>query len=186
MELSRESVTTLYVPDVPLHLAVEPIVRYYKPNFVGKDHANFVGDDTSNAIESGPIIVSFLLPQTATTSTLTSPTSTAGSITTPSDNLESQWSRVIVRTKKEDVRIIVPYSSSRKEMLKSIARAIPRLQVQKWIEVKDPSFMDAVAKFEEDLLLSKFKIGVLLCLDGQTDENDMLSNSKSNTQHAYY
>ncbi len=45
--------------------------------------------------------------------------------------------------------------------------------------MKDPAFHDALTKFEADMLMSftRYKFGVLLCLDGQTDENEMFSNS---------
>jgi hypothetical protein len=132
---------------------VDPIVRYYQPNFVGKEHANYVGDDTD-----GKVIASFLL----------SPSTEDG-----------EWSKTIVRTKKEDHRILIPFSS-RKEMLKSISKAIPSLQVSKWQEVKEQSFADQLVNFEGSMgLQSKHKFGVLLCLEGQDDENQMFGNKDS-------
>ena len=166
VEVSRESVTTLY-PEVPLHMVVEPIARYYQPNFVGRDHVNYIGEDTSSE-EGGKVVISFLLPPPASASS-TSPPAPNGD--------ESEWSKAMVRTKKEDHRVLVPFSS-RRDMLKSVVKAVPSLQVGKLQEVKDPSFVDALVNFEESMgLQPKHKFGVLLCLEGQGDENQWFGNS---------
>lgn len=162
LEFSRESVNILN-SEPPMQSVVEPIVRYYKPNFVGKEHANFVGEENDEHF-----IVSFLL----------SPLSTSSANLSANHSEESDWSKVIVRTKKDDQRILVPFASPRKDMLKSVTKAIPSLQGVKWQEIKDPSFVDALVNFEENMgLQPKHKFGVLLCLDGQTDENEMFGNS---------
>lgn len=161
LELSRESVTTLY-PEVSIQSVVEPIARYYKPNFFGKEHANFIGEENDE-----DVVVSFIL----------SPITSSSMNINALHSEENEWSKVIVRTKKEDQRILVPFAS-RREMLKSITKAVPSLQGIKWREIKDTSFVDSLATFEENTSLQpKHKFGVLLCLDGQTDENDMFGNS---------
>lgn len=151
IEESRASVTALY-PEILPHTAVEPNVLYYKNNFVGKEHINFCGEDPD-----GPVVVSILLPQL-------------------NSEKEDEWCKAIVRTKKDDHRLMLPYSSSRKEMQKAVAKALPALHVSKWIEVKDSAFVESLAKFEQDVLVSKFKLGVLLCNVGQTEENTMFGN----------
>lgn len=168
VELSRESVTTLY-NEAPLSAAVEPITRYYQPNFVGRDHINYVGEEPSD--DASKVIISFLLSPSLSSS--------AGSnLSVIANGDESEWSKAIVRTKKEDHRVLVPFSSSRKEMLKAVVKAVPSLQVVKLQEVKEPSFVDMLVNFEENMgLQPKHKFGVLLCLEGQTDENQMFGNS---------
>lgn len=136
VELSRESVTTLHCPDPTPQASVQPITRYYRPHFVGREHANFVGEDSSSVSENGPVVVSFLLlspSSVSSNSNFVAPASPLNSngaatggttIANGADGHLDEWSKVIVRTKKEDIRLLVPYSSSRKEMLKSISRAV--------------------------------------------------------------
>lgn len=164
VELSRESVTTLYA-ESSLHMVVEPITRYYQPNFAGKDHVNYVGEETSE--EGGKVIISFLLsPSVSTSSSLS-----------VANGDESEWSKAIVRTRKEDHRVVVPFSS-RKDMLKAVVKSVPSLQAGKLQEIKDPSFVDMLVNFEEHMgIQPKHKFGVLLCLEGQSDENEMFGNS---------
>eukprot|EP00026_Physarum_polycephalum_P000141 Phypoly_transcript_00141.p1 GENE.Phypoly_transcript_00141~~Phypoly_transcript_00141.p1 ORF type:complete len:1306 (+),score=201.35 Phypoly_transcript_00141:2561-6478(+) len=164
VELSRESVTTLY-EEAPLNSVVDPISRYYLSNFVGKEHTNYVGEETSE--DGGKVVISFLL----------SPANLSSLSVTNGD--DSEWSKAIIRTKKEDHRVLVPFAS-RKDMLKAVAKAVPSLHVGKLQEVKESSFVDLLVKFEETMgLQPRYKFGVLLCLDGQNDENQMFGNKDS-------
>jgi hypothetical protein len=170
VELSRESVTTLY-NETPVSAAVEPITRYYQPNFVGREHINYVGEEPSE--DGSKVIISFLLSPSLSSSA-------GSSLSVMANGDESEWSKAIVRTKKEDHRVLIPFSSSRKEMLKAVVKAVPSLQVAKLQEVKEPSFVDMLVNFEENMgLQPKHKFGVLLCLEGQTDENQMFGNKDS-------
>jgi len=64
----------------------------------------------------------------------------------------------------------------RKEVLRYVGKAIPSLHNTKWTEVKDIAIITALSSYEEKMVVSRHKFGVLLCLDGQVHENDMFGN----------
>jgi len=60
-----------------------------------------------------------------------------------------------------------------------VGKSIPSLANTRWTEVKDPSIVNQLASYEEKMVVTRHKFGVLLCLDGQVHENDMFGNVES-------
>jgi hypothetical protein len=62
-------------------------------------------------------------------------------------------------------------------VLKVLQAAVPGLSDVELLEVKDPALAEDLRHMEDRLLIKAYRFGVVYCKQGQTDENDMFSNS---------
>jgi len=94
----------------------------------------------------------------------------------------NQCCRVIVRTKKEDRRVLVPFDKKMR-LLKTL---VPRLKDVKLTLVKNPKFADELLTYEEKQLPQRnYKFGVLYCKPNQTKENDIYGNLDEESSKPY-
>eukprot|EP01113_Clastostelium_recurvatum_P010833 TRINITY_DN1543_c0_g1_i7.p1 TRINITY_DN1543_c0_g1~~TRINITY_DN1543_c0_g1_i7.p1 ORF type:complete len:1270 (+),score=321.45 TRINITY_DN1543_c0_g1_i7:127-3936(+) len=152
----------------------------YKDLFLGKDHLIFVGQDSVE----GPVIASVLLPP----------------VPSPGQNIPTDFAKAIIRTRREDRRIWVPIWSSTKELLRTLRIISAEMLYNrgggndrgsgsgnrdgflgggggiKLNLIKDLHIRDAIATYEDQMIIKRLKFGVLFSYAHQTDENAMFGN----------
>jgi len=102
--------------------------------------------------------------------------------TLASKSMANQCCRVIVRTKKEDKRVLVPYDKKMR-LLKTL---VPRLKELKLTLVKSPKFADELLRYEEKQLPQRnYKFGVLYCKPFQNKENEIYGNLDEESSKPY-
>ena len=90
--------------------------------------------------------------------------------------------RVIVRTKKEDQRVLVPFNKK----MRALKAQVPMLKDLKLTPVKNPKFQDELLRYEEKQMPQRnYKFGVLYCKKNQTDENEMYGNLDQESSKPY-
>jgi len=129
--------------------------RFYKEFFYGQPHETYICPDE-------PMIMSIQ--------------------TLSNKSQANQCCRVIVRTKKEDRRVLVPYDKKMR-LLKTL---IPRLKEVKMTLVKNPKFADELCLYEEKQLPQRnYKFGVLYCKPNQNKENEIYGNLDEESSKPY-
>jgi hypothetical protein len=63
-----------------------------------------------------------------------------------------------------------------KDKLKAVQLLHPELSGYKFTQVVRPQFPEEMLQYEEKLLVTRYKMGVLYCMAGQTTENQWYSN----------
>eukprot|EP01118_Nematostelium_gracile_P017909 TRINITY_DN779_c0_g1_i12.p1 TRINITY_DN779_c0_g1~~TRINITY_DN779_c0_g1_i12.p1 ORF type:complete len:994 (+),score=254.51 TRINITY_DN779_c0_g1_i12:1213-4194(+) len=130
-------------------------IQFYKDHFFGKDHSNFVSDGEDDKL-IGPVCISLEEPDGST-----------------------EDKKALLRTKKGNERFLIPsqHCNSTKDMIKYI-RNSNYLGDLKLTEVANQDFHAKLLEFENQLIVTRYKFGLLYVKEGQTDENDMFSNSE--------
>jgi len=129
--------------------------RFFKEFFYGQPHENYICPEE-------PLVMSIQ--------------------TLASRSQANQCCRVIIRTKKEDRRVLVPYDKKMR-LLKTL---VPRLKELKLTLVKNPKFDDELLLYEEKQLPQRnYKFGVLYCKANQTKENEIYGNLDEESSSQY-
>eukprot|EP00029_Vermamoeba_vermiformis_P005583 TRINITY_DN1981_c0_g1_i1.p1 TRINITY_DN1981_c0_g1~~TRINITY_DN1981_c0_g1_i1.p1 ORF type:complete len:1210 (-),score=286.78 TRINITY_DN1981_c0_g1_i1:79-3708(-) len=125
----------------------------YKKYFCDKEHLNYVGSH----IDKGPVFISIIAKAT------------------------ERGYRTLVRTKDGDFRIHLSVNANvateagLKRVLKK-NKELPWLGKAKVRLIHDDNFSRDFLDLEQKLVVHAFKMGVVYCKDGQTEEAEMLSN----------
>jgi hypothetical protein len=125
----------------------------YKKYFCDKEHLNYVGSH----IDKGPVFISIIASST------------------------ERGYRTLVRTKDGDFRIHLSASANvateagLKRVLKK-NKELPWLAKAKVRLIHDDNFSRDFLDLEQKLVVHAFKMGIVYCKDGQTEEAEMLSN----------
>jgi len=138
----------------------ESDTAWFKESFImAEQHYTFVGRDK----HIGPFVVSV--------------------VREPAKN-GSHILRVLLRTKKEDIiECIVENTKKSKAKKKPSIDAVlkvinPDIGRQNIRRVKESRITQDLLQFEERQIMKQFKIGVLYCREGQSDEREMFSNEQ--------
>ena len=93
--------------------------------------------------------------------------------------------KAYMRTKKGNTRFVIPAQhSSTKDILKYIKTTYPELANVKFSEVySDNDLVNKLVEYENQGIISRYKFGVLYVKDGQTDEDDMFSNTETSQDY---
>jgi len=88
-----------------------------------------------------------------------------------------------VRTVEKDERVTIAFhpqllksTPSRKRLIKLLQKNVPRLKDAALEEIRDPKLNEEFEKFESQLRVTRYKFGVLLCMEDQVDEDAIYSN----------
>ena len=104
-------------------------------------------------------------------------------ITVQSKASRLPFCKVIIRTKRADKRVILPFERG---LLKAVRAQIPGYKGQKLTFVKKPGFDDDLATYEQKEKPARtFKFGVLYVKAGQTDENAIFANTEEDASEDY-
>ncbi|KAL6047989.1 GTPase-activating Rap/Ran-GAP domain-like protein 3 [Balamuthia mandrillaris] len=129
----------------------EQDICFYHLNFIGKEHANYLGHDA----KLGPVAIS---------------------MEDAKFKDKEDVVKVLIRTKRGEERVLVPVKSSSKETLKALRTQVPNLANAKLVKVKDPQLIQDLVELELKLLSRNYKFGILYVTEGQDDENAMFAN----------
>lgn len=132
------------VADVSLEFQDEQ-KRPYREYMLERDHLHMLPAKDSDTL--GPIILSVECGKKST----------------------SAFQRGILRTKKGDLRFVMPAASSSKDRLKNLKTVVPDLGTVKLNEIKDAALNDALLKYEDQCCVLQYKFGVILWQDGQSE-----------------
>ena len=136
----------------------EKDILYYKEYFYEQEHAHYLAEGGEEDKTMGGVVISVELPSN-------------------SDGDK----KCIIRTKKGTERITIPSvnSNSEKEILKYLKQLKPEFSKLKFVRSVDQELSTRLLTMESKsiMLLTRYKFGVLYVTDGQTDENEMFSNS---------
>jgi Rap/ran-GAP len=146
-------------------------VAYYAEHMAGVEHANWMTPSAKDATCSDPMSLSVQVEP-------------CGEGAGPKRNM--QRFRALLRTKDSDGRMVL-LAPSFKEVLKSLRGARPEATANaKFAKVKAPEVVDALVNFERQGIVSNYKFGVLYALEGQSDEDDMFSNTDASPHFAEF
>jgi RAP1 GTPase activating protein 1 len=126
--------------------------RPYRDYLYDKDHMHYLPAKDADAL--GPIIVSLECGKKPT----------------------SAFQRGILRTKKGDVRFVVPASTSSKDRLKHLRTVVPDLAQLKLIDIKEPPLNDALLKYEDQCVARQYKFGAIMWRAGQSEDQLFANN----------
>lgn len=142
-------------------------ILWYQDHYSEKEHLNYLSNDRKGE----PIIIS-----------------TVKERRTSQDNDLEKLIRVLIRSKRCDER----YLLNEKQFLKTKLKKLKGVQIGdivKYLQVynnnlvdgkiryiKDPAIVNDLLSFERHQVVVKYKIGILLCKEGQTTEEEMFSN----------
>jgi len=134
----------------------------YRYHLKGDKHTNWVSADTENGA-LGPIIISAeSLPSKVSNNSLYVPKSEI---------------KVLIQTKKGAEKVSL--SVKKVELLgliKAIKQEKPELARVKFNRVKGDSLPGKLVRYEQQIVRTVYKFGVLYCKEGQVDEDDMYNN----------
>jgi hypothetical protein len=86
-------------------------------------------------------------------------------------------SKVLLRTKSSDRLLEAPPADRSKDIAANLKSIVPsQFSDKKLHKVKDSSFREAMLKIEDQLVINKYKFGILYLKSGQRDENAMYAN----------
>jgi hypothetical protein len=93
--------------------------------------------------------------------------------------------RAYMRTKKGNTRFIIPgQHSTSKDIVKYIKATYPEYANVKFSEVyNDPELISKLIEYENQGIIHKYKFGLLYVKDGQTDEDEMFSNTETSQDY---
>lgn len=126
--------------------------RPYRDYLYDKDHMHYLPAKDAEAL--GPIIVSLECGKKPT----------------------SAFQRGILRTKKGDVRFVVPASTSSKDRLKHLRTVVPDLAQLKLIDIKEQALNDALLKYEDQCVARQYKFGAIMWHAGQSEDQLFANN----------
>lgn len=131
---------------------------YFKMNYEGQPHLNFVGGD-----ENMPIIISVL--------------------TTPNNGTL----QAIYRHKTDTIIRSIPAVPNKKDkILKQIRESFAEeLKDARLTEVKDPAIERDLVNMEDRMLVKHYSFGVLYCKSGQKTEEEIFSNREEEVSENY-
>lgn len=148
-------------------------VTWFETHFVGKDHQNYI----SSVNKGDPVIISYLKEKQVV------------------NGKKVKTFRVIVRSKKGNERFffyentIKSLNDNKSKIFKS--KGIQLNDVLRYMRmknytttkttskhklIKDPEVINDLMKYEMDQVYKHYKIGILLCKEGQMTEEEMFSN----------
>ncbi|KAI9354879.1 hypothetical protein DFJ73DRAFT_297553, partial [Zopfochytrium polystomum] len=178
---------------------VEPDSKHYRKNFVGKDHTTLIGISET----LGPVVISLRRESELDDSSeeSTAPADEFGpsrsafddsarpfSLTQSPSTTEYYRHHAILRTKdKPDVRVIIHESDAQRKSallnlrgkgnMKAILECLhPDLHKSKIKRVQDRKIEKCITELDEIKSSTSLKVGVLLCKEGQTREEEFFSN----------
>lgn len=85
---------------------------------------------------------------------------------------------VIVITYKQSLQLRSLAECKFKDILKAVNVILEPKIPHNFVRCKDPALDTHLLKFENGNRVRNYKFGILHCKEGQTNENDMFSNSK--------
>jgi hypothetical protein len=163
--------------------------KIYFNDFYEKSHVNFIGVDQ----HEGVITISILFPeQLISTSKRKSRISKRNSslepkfISSDNDLMEkgkSLSTRAIVRSANLNLDIRFPVKMHKstlkpKDLVKRLCMAYPRISLIKPRQLVSPNSKQLLLQYEETMICSTFKFGVIYCRPDQISEEDMYMNEK--------
>ena len=98
----------------------------------------------------------------------------------------SEDRKCYMRTKKGIQRFIIPvaHTGTMKDMTRFIKSTFTELRDMKFSEIGyDPELVTKLVEYEAQLILYKYKFGLLYVKEGQTDEDEMFSNTETSSDY---
>lgn len=94
---------------------------------------------------------------------------------------------IIIRTKKDDIRVIAPPGKSDVAVVKvAVPNAIPSLPAKmKWVSTKSTAAQEELRKFERLSTVTRYKFGLMYAAVGQSQEEVIFNNQLSQTSPAF-
>jgi len=94
---------------------------------------------------------------------------------------------IIIRTKKDDIRVIAPPGKSDVAVVKvAVPNAIPSLPAKlKWTSTKSTAAQEELRKFEKLCTVTRYKFGLMYAAKGQSQEEAIFNNLLSETSPAF-
>ncbi|XP_046845302.1 GTPase-activating Rap/Ran-GAP domain-like protein 3 isoform X2 [Xenia sp. Carnegie-2017] len=137
--------------------------RWYFKYFLGRLHQNYVGVDANK----NPFILSVC--------------------TTDEDNFGVLQYRAILWKRMGSERRCIPHNSGKLLTPKAILQLAYDMNIEKGLkEVLDPEIQKELLVLEDQEGSVNFKFGVLFAKQGQTTDDEMLSNEKESVSFAYF
>jgi len=146
-------------------------LNVYKAYFYDQEHTNYLGVDP----EEGAVCMSLVR---VTASTINSPAVRHRKVA----QRPAKKYRVLIRTKKGDNHVILA-ASSQKELFESLRSVYPFVDKKILTEIVNPKFAEDLLSFEDTMMYTEFKFGVLYYRDGQTNEDEMFGNVETSTEY---
>lgn len=158
IETGRRTVT----PELAENTVYNPDLSYtwYVDYFKGKEHENYIGSD----LEFGTVVVSIIHEQDEGHKNI----------------------RAIIRTKHCDVTSLIPKAdfgtntfkkTSVREIVRTACPALAdKLPKVNYKLIKNPALHLELENFETKQVIKNYKIGVLYCKEGQSQEDEMFCN----------
>lgn len=132
----------------------------FKLHFLGKEHYNYISMGEESTV--GPVII------------------TCEKVPPPDSLLYAtkHHLKVLVQTKKGTERLSLPMKKieEAKTAIKAIKTVKPELAKLRFVKAKGPDIEKHLQLYEQQLIRTVYKFGVLYCKEGQTDENEMYNN----------
>mmetsp|Transcript_26777 Transcript_26777/g.37695 ORF Transcript_26777/g.37695 Transcript_26777/m.37695 type:complete len:675 (+) Transcript_26777:3-2027(+) len=135
--------------------------KYYTDNFLDTEHENFSGElGEKEGVNQGQFIISIQRNKKAD-------------------------AKVILRTPQSDTRYLVPveHCSNSGTILQYLQTINPVLQNLKFRKIREVDFPKRLAQFEEKLIVSAYKFGVMYCGPKQTTESQMYDNVEGSAEY---
>jgi len=103
------------------------------------------------------------------------------------DNLPNAARRIIIRTKKDDIRVVAAPGKSDIAVVKvAVANALPSLPRKlKWVSSKSLAAQEELRKMEKLCTVTHYKFGLMYAGPGQSQEEDIFNNLMSQTSPAF-
>jgi len=94
---------------------------------------------------------------------------------------------ILIRTKKDDIRVIAPPGKSDVAVVKvAVPNAIPSLPPKmKWVSSKSTAAQEELRKFERLCTVTRYKFGLMYAAPGQSQEEAIFNNLLSETSPAF-
>ncbi|XP_066911942.1 rap1 GTPase-activating protein 1-like isoform X4 [Clytia hemisphaerica] len=150
-------------------------VYNYRRNFAGKEHTNYVGNDSKH----GPVLMSVLLDSSQPVSERPAPSPPSAQMANPPQRPKEQF-KVILRLKNKTIeKTISPSHFSSdcpgpREIMKYMLE--DDVDVDRFHPVVVPRASEEIMRFDEHSVSNCYKIGVLHQKHGQISEEDYLQN----------
>lgn len=139
----------------------EKEVEYYKDILAKEAHTTFMSEGEEDAAV-GAVIVTF------------------------ENALEEEEERkAMLRTKKGTERFYIPakHSLSVKDMLKYVKTEFPELAPLRFTKTVLPELPAKLAEYDMQMVVKRYKFGLLYVKEGQLDENEMFSNVDTSPEY---
>lgn len=155
VEIDDNSITHSLVIDPTIIVDATHDIPFYKEFLAETLHENYVAVE-----DDSPYIVSIEVPTVAK---------------------ENVCKKILIRSKQEEVRIVLPSQ----EKVSYLAQQILQLRGP-LLKVKNPAIVKELVQYEAKNIISCYKFGVLYCKPFQTLENDIFSNQATSPQYGEF